>query len=270
MKKEYTIGEICKLYRIGQDSMRYYEKMGLITPKRRANGYRIYTIEEAWRLNIIKDLRKLNFSVKQIKAYLEDRSIQTTKELIAKEIDFIQEEIRLLVETEKNLKRRLDFLKSIEHMQTYEKLFIQRINDRKIIVIEEALSKDGEIDLALRKLQRQTNEKIFLFGNKNMGVSISAEGMKKGIYNLYQNVFFLVDDTDKNYDTLLPGGDYLILSYKGAYSKSQRFIEKMLAYIKENGYQRIGNPIEIYRIEIHQTAIEEEFITEIQIPITTK
>lgn len=46
MKKYYTIGEVSKIYDIATDSLRYYEKKGLVIPQRRDNGYRIYSLEE--------------------------------------------------------------------------------------------------------------------------------------------------------------------------------------------------------------------------------
>ncbi|EQI27293.1 hypothetical protein QOS_2698, partial [Clostridioides difficile Y184] len=36
----------------------------------------------------------------------------------------------------------------------------------------------------------------------------------------------------------------------------------------ENNYKIIADPIEIYKIDIHETGIVEEFVTEIQVPIT--
>ena len=34
MKEYYKIGEISKLYNIGTDSLRYYEEVGILKPKR--------------------------------------------------------------------------------------------------------------------------------------------------------------------------------------------------------------------------------------------
>ena len=39
MKDYYKISEISRLYGIGADSLRYYERAGIITPKRGENGY---------------------------------------------------------------------------------------------------------------------------------------------------------------------------------------------------------------------------------------
>ena len=41
----YTHLEIAALYSVSPDSLRYYEEIGLLTPRRDANGYRMYSIE---------------------------------------------------------------------------------------------------------------------------------------------------------------------------------------------------------------------------------
>ena len=63
MKKYYKINEIAKLYHIGVDSLRYYEKVGLISPKRDENQYRQYSIYDIWRLNVIRDMMNSTFPV---------------------------------------------------------------------------------------------------------------------------------------------------------------------------------------------------------------
>ena len=43
-KEYYKIGEISTLYGIGADSLRYYEEIGILKPRRDSNGYRMYSI----------------------------------------------------------------------------------------------------------------------------------------------------------------------------------------------------------------------------------
>ncbi len=57
MKDSYTIHEIAELYNIGPDALRYYERLGLVRPRRAQNGYRIYDLNDIYRLTIIRDLR---------------------------------------------------------------------------------------------------------------------------------------------------------------------------------------------------------------------
>lgn len=270
MKRNYTIGEICKIYNIGPDSLRYYEKKGLIKPQRKNNGYRIYSLEEIWRLNLIKDLRKLDFSVQQIKTYIDSRNINTTKELMEKEIMLIEKEIKPLIRVQNKLKSKLKLMKDFEKLKESDKIQIKKIKNRKIIFIEAEMTKDEEVDLALRRLESKNDEKLFLFANKDMGVFISNEGMEEKKYDLYDRAFFLLDDTVENYNMILPEGYYATRIYRGDYKQSQKLIAEMISFIEKENYIINGKPMEIYRVDIHDTSIEEEFITEIQIPIVEK
>ena len=71
MSKYFRIGELARLYHISTDSLRYYEELGLLIPKRSSNNYRLYSSEDLWRLNIIRDLRALDFSMESIREYLD-------------------------------------------------------------------------------------------------------------------------------------------------------------------------------------------------------
>ena len=44
-------------------------------------------------------------------------------------------------------------------------------------------------------------------------------------------------------------------------------LRSIFKYIEEKGYKIISDPIEIYKIDIHETGDINEFITEIQIPV---
>ena len=48
---------------LGRANIRFYEKEGLIQPKRRENGYRDYTAEDVKTLLRVKLLRRLMLSV---------------------------------------------------------------------------------------------------------------------------------------------------------------------------------------------------------------
>ena len=64
----FKIGELSKLYNIGVDSIRYYEQVGLLHPKRDPNNnYRLYTLEDIRKLTMIRELLALNMPLEQIK-----------------------------------------------------------------------------------------------------------------------------------------------------------------------------------------------------------
>ena len=89
MKDYYKINEIAKLYGIGVDSLRYYERLGILQPRRDTNGYRLYPLKEMYKLNMIRDLRQLHFSMAQIKEYLDDQTVDNTLRLLRQEEDLV-------------------------------------------------------------------------------------------------------------------------------------------------------------------------------------
>ncbi|WP_418465934.1 MerR family transcriptional regulator, partial [Enterocloster bolteae] len=91
------------LYNISTDILRYYEELGILVPRRAFNGYRIYRTEDLWCLNVIRDLRELGFSMEQIKAYIENRSIDSSLELFQKEMDVIDRHIERLISLRDNI-----------------------------------------------------------------------------------------------------------------------------------------------------------------------
>lgn len=66
-----TIGELAKEADIGVETIRFYERQGLITaPPRTASNYRIYPEEEISRLRFIKRAKMLGFTLNEIKDLL--------------------------------------------------------------------------------------------------------------------------------------------------------------------------------------------------------
>lgn len=267
MKKQYTIGEICQLYGLGADSLRYYEKKGLIHPKRLDNGYRVYHLDEIWRLNIIKNLRKLDFSVDQIKMYLENRTLDSTVELIEKEIEIIEKEIEPLLALKNTLEKKREIFHQLKNVAIDGEVRYQQLEERRIIFVEKSLSKDEEVDLAFRELEKTDDAELSLLGNQDMGVLVAEKGLEKKDYTLYQKAFFFVQDPQKPYHMSIAPGDYATLLYRGSYLKSQRMFEKVVRDIENKGFLISGHAMEIYRLDIHSTSETSEFITEIQIPV---
>lgn len=69
--KTLTIGQVAKLAGIGIETIRFYEREGIIEePPRRESGYRDYDAEAVTRLQFIKRAQDLGFSLKEISELL--------------------------------------------------------------------------------------------------------------------------------------------------------------------------------------------------------
>lgn len=65
-KRSLKRKEVSELLDISMDSLRNWEMNGLLTVKRKQNGYRVYSDEDLQRLNIIRSLRCANYSIESI------------------------------------------------------------------------------------------------------------------------------------------------------------------------------------------------------------
>lgn len=64
----FTIGKLAKASGIRAETLRYYEKIGLITSHgRKANGYRVFTQDSLVRLQFVGRAKLLNFTLEEIK-----------------------------------------------------------------------------------------------------------------------------------------------------------------------------------------------------------
>lgn len=67
----YTIGKIASLAGINTDTLRYYEKEGLLAPARKTEaGYRLYEADAVRRLHFIKQAQFCGFSLAEIRELL--------------------------------------------------------------------------------------------------------------------------------------------------------------------------------------------------------
>ena len=65
------IGEVAERVGLSLRTIRYYEEVGLITPSARTQGgFRLYTEADAARLQLVKDMKPLGFSLDEMRDLL--------------------------------------------------------------------------------------------------------------------------------------------------------------------------------------------------------
>lgn len=69
--KPLTIGEVARQAGVGIETVRFYERQGLLEePERRASGYRQFDLEAVAVLKFIRRAKELGFTLKEIKSLL--------------------------------------------------------------------------------------------------------------------------------------------------------------------------------------------------------
>ena len=100
--KSLTIGQLAKRAEVGVETVRFYERKGLLEePDRRASGYRQYDEGVVQRLQFIRRAKELGFTLNEIKDLLSLRldpstSCADVKQRAENKITDIEQKIRTL------------------------------------------------------------------------------------------------------------------------------------------------------------------------------
>ena len=262
MQEYFKIGEISKLYNIGVDSLRYYEKIGILKPQRSDSGYRHYSLNEIWKLNIIRDLRGLGFSMEQIRSYLESHSVDTTLQMLRQEQQTIRDKILQLEKLEKNVSQRMKIIESAM-TRPLDRFTLEHYPDRRCFCIPEGYSDEYEMDILIKRLTNLDRKHLYVIGSNQIGTAISLREARSTGKVRYQAVF-VVDDRGEE---ILPGGSYLSVSYRGDYGKTAQWVQRLLDHAARENLTLMGDLLEILWIDIHTSENVQEHVTELQVRV---
>ncbi len=94
------IGTLAQLAGVSTDTLRFYEKNGLLAPcSRNAAGYRLYSAREVQRIRFILSAKSVGFTLKEIHELLalevrrEQASCEDVKQLVDEKISVVRQRI---------------------------------------------------------------------------------------------------------------------------------------------------------------------------------
>jgi MerR family transcriptional regulator, mercuric resistance operon regulatory protein len=127
----YRVGEIAKLCGVNKETLRYYERIGLIPePSRTESGYRMYPEDMVNRLMFIKRMQELGFTLTEIHKLFgvvdrDDVRCIDMYDFVSQKIEEVQAKIQDLMKLEnmlQDLKSRCPDEKAIHECPIIESL----------------------------------------------------------------------------------------------------------------------------------------------------
>lgn len=109
-----TIGAVARQAGIGIDTIRYYEREGLLPkPQRRASGYRDYDGGAVERLRFIRRAKDLGFMLEDIRELLalstdRERGVKSVRQRAEVRLAEVERRIRELQRVKRGLKQLID------------------------------------------------------------------------------------------------------------------------------------------------------------------
>lgn len=263
----FRIGEFSKLAKTTIKTIRYYDEVGLLKPVFvDDNGYRYYETEQLNDLIEIMELRSLDVPIVKIKEFLNS----SYKDKI------LEDHLLVLKNNLDKTKSQISLLKKYI-VKTKEGDFMKKYKAKEIIVPENIVYfKHGTIesmqklfDFVLQAGTEARNNNPTLECKNYCYISYTAKEYKEKDVELEyveavnnfghesQNIKFRKE----------PAITAISVEHKGSYTNLPKAYSFATNYVKEKGYKIVGAIREVYIRGCWDEENEENYLTEIQIPI---
>ena len=151
---KFSIGEMSKLHNISIQTLRYYDKMGLLKPAyiNKKNGYRYYTIDQFVVVDMIKHCKLMGLSLEEIKELI---GTNITPESMYEILNRQQEIIANKIEELQRAKRYIDFLKKrvgITLERTLGEVIVEDYEAQKVMTYNYVSEGIDELEINMRKI----------------------------------------------------------------------------------------------------------------------
>ncbi len=173
----YQIHEASALSGVSVRTLHYYDQIGLLSPHKQENGYRLYTEEDMDRLQKIMYYKYLGFSLNAIRDLLSGQDDEVGQ--LEKQLELLKDEhkrLRILIQT---LEKSIEAKKGGTKMPTEGK-FKGFSRESQEQYRDEAIGKYGE-EVILESERRQAGREEEMVDGMNSVFFAFAENKKAGM-----------------------------------------------------------------------------------------
>ena len=270
-KTKLKIGEFSQLMQVTVKTLRHYEQKGLLIPDEvdEWTGYRYYSIEQMQKLQTIRDLQRLGFSLDEIKDLYDSYSCTPTIDQLTEKIEETEAQLRQLIARRDRL---IDWRNARKQMTTMEKFSIQSLPEIIVASHREVLPNYAAIGpMCVNKIGPEM---------QRLGCKCPPPGY---CFTVEHDREYKPTDVDIEYCEQVQemGEDSAIIQFKrlpavpkalcmkhvGPYERFYESFIEAFRYIDEQGYKPIGQHRTCYIDGVWNQEDPEKWLSVIQIPI---
>lgn len=210
MKEYYQIGETASLMGITTQTLRFYDKIGLVKPIKidSRTGYRYYAYEQFHFIDRIKYLQSLGMPLDDIKEVMLSKKVERL-------LPFLDQQKKVLEEEEKKIRHQIEMVDWYKDYFTYmerneDAPCVMHLKERYYLQVpcyKSDLLADMEIRLAKEKSEQGIDNAMYL---RQYGYKISYDAFCKQKFRPDYYFIYLNEKVKDAPNILkLPEGDYL-------------------------------------------------------------
>ena len=261
----YKIGMFAAMNHVTVKTLRFYEEQGLLTPAliHPETGYRYYTLSQMAVLHQITALKLAGFTLEEIAllnggADEESLLLKKKSQLLAK----IAELTRQIAVVDGYLSQKKTRLSAPVLIKTIPETTVACLRTR-LETYDCLFDRMPEMGALMEKAGCTCALPAYCFTN------YLEPGYKDGdiLVELCESVVEAKQEIGDLRFRTLPAVQAACVFHKGSYRTFSESYETVLRYIEENGYEICGNIRESYIDGVWNKETENEWLTEIQIPV---
>jgi DNA-binding transcriptional MerR regulator len=253
MKKTLSIGEMSSLFQINVQTLHYYDSIGLFVPAERdpETGHRKYKFDQVYKLASIRYMRKLGYSLRQIKKYM-DSNLDFKLDHLKEQSRVLRKKWEDLINIDTAIQRKISFIEKETTNIQLDQVTVKEFPQRKYIPI-------GEEEVLYG------NEYFYFYPT----IAFYEHDLKYfGAYLFYEENDEIEDiyvDTEEIAVSVIPAGKYFCCYHLGPYEKILETTQELRQ--SAASLKLAENSINFNIIDQFVEKDSEKYITEIQIPI---
>ncbi len=259
------ISEFSKLSHLTVKALRFYEKEGLLKPAfvDEWNNYRFYETSQLETAARIKSYRQLGLSIEEIRAVFSGAD--------AKQI--LRGKLEALTKEKQMIESRLSIINSILEDKEMKYQVTEKMIPEKIVYTAETVLKSYSdsmqwIPSVGAECQRLNPDLKCTDPQYEFCEYLDGEHKETDIRIRHSEaVTAFGKENERIHFRTLPETNVLSIYHKGAYDKIGEAYAFLMKYAEQNGYTVSGLARECYIDGIWNKESEEEWLTEIQLPI---
>ncbi len=272
MKNLFSIGELSKQQNISRQTLIFYDKIGLFCPAYvdPENGYRYYSVKQLDYLDTICIMKRIGFSLDEIKAHMKSYTIEDSIVALRKQLTAIERQIEELQMIKSRVEHRCVQLEhAVSIRERSEAVTIEDVKSQYILVheVNEPYSLE-QVSIATKEcFARSFKEKLPVFFQS--GAIVPYDRIRNKKYTEASYVFLPIEKLF-NIDGLveLPTGKCVCTYHIGDYASIGRSYERILSYCEENRLNIVSDSYEFAINDYLSTGDENEYITKIMLYVT--
>ncbi|WP_099205668.1 MerR family transcriptional regulator [Scatolibacter rhodanostii] len=243
-----TIGQMAKLNRVTPETLRHYDRTGLLHPWLidKETGYRYYHINQSARLDMIQYLQAYGVSLEEIRVQLDTNDSDSLCSLLREQMQTIDKRIKHLKRSRKAIERMIVNHEHHRNLPPAGTIFYEYMPKRQIFVHQSDKNffdqDDTGYELMLRELKQDVvvNNLPFTYF-RNVGTMIRQGNLANNHFFSNEAFFFVEDDYEgPGQVETLPDGLYLCLCAND-FAKEIDYARLLLHHLGKSGHTIAGD-----------------------------